>query len=71
MSFHNAATPEDLPQWSQGEPICEADLIVDEPRDVVDAPTETRDTAVTDWIGGRQPVLEPVEALLGGTDEPQ
>lgn len=31
--------------------------------------TEESDAAVTEWFGGRQPVLEPVDALLGQKDE--
>lgn len=52
--FAESLHPDDRPPWHQGEPIEE------------DEPSEVADTALTDYLGGRQPVLEPVEALLGG-----
>lgn len=55
MAFHDAATPEDLPPWHQGERI--------------DDDQEREDTALTTWLDARQPVLEPVEALLGAEEE--
>jgi hypothetical protein len=57
--FYESLHPEDLPRSHQGDPWPEAD-----DRDVGDEPTETSDTALTDYLGGRQPVLEPIEALL-------
>jgi hypothetical protein len=48
--FHESQTEADLPPWHRGEEI----------------PSEVEDTALTTWLDARQPVLEPVEALLGG-----
>lgn len=54
--FHEAQTEADLPPSHQGEPY-------------TDEPTESDDTALTDYLGARQPVLEPVDALLSARKE--
>ena len=53
--FYESQTPEDLPRSHQGE------YWPDESDE-----TEASDTALTDYLGGRQPLLEPIEALLSG-----
>jgi hypothetical protein len=58
MAFHDAPTPEDLPPSHLGEWIPEDD------RDRTDEPSEAGDTALTTWLDGYQPTLEPMEALL-------
>jgi hypothetical protein len=50
--FGEALHPDDVPPWHQGD-----DLIVDEPDEIAD-------TALPTWLDARQPVLEPIEALI-------
>jgi hypothetical protein len=56
--FGEAQTEDDLPSWCRGE------VIADDDRDRTDEPSEAGDTALTTWLDGYQPTLEPMEALL-------
>lgn len=49
VDFLTSLHPDDLGSWHQGDARLEQ---------------ERSDTAVTDWLDGYQPTLEPIEALI-------
>ncbi len=50
-AFHDAATPEDLPDYELEAEIARLERHT----------TETEDTAITEWFGGRQGRLDDIQ----------